>query len=43
MVEIFSFELGKSRQRVKRAEASFVRANELLSQRSSVAVTLDRI
>lgn len=43
MAEIFSFELAKARQRVQRAEPSLVRANELLGERSSVAVNLDRI
>ena len=40
MVEIFSFELAKARQRVQKADASLVRAN---GERSSVVVNLDRI
>ena len=40
MVEIFSFELAKARQRVQKVDASLVRAN---GERSSVAVNLDRI
>ena len=32
MVEIFSFELAKARQRVKRAERSLYQANELLDE-----------
>ncbi|MGX9055009.1 hypothetical protein [Mesorhizobium sp. 43Arga] len=41
MVEIFSFELAKARQRVSRAERSLDRANELLDQGcGNVAVNL---
>ncbi|WP_192245273.1 hypothetical protein [Mesorhizobium silamurunense] len=41
MVEIFSFELAKARQRVKRAERSLNRANELLDDDSGgVALNL---
>ena len=46
MVEIYSFDLAKARQRVMKAERSLARAHEMLGERAGVAVNLslcDRI